>query len=142
MKLGTQTGSVVNHLHSLAVIGQPEPVVGMGVTLLGWNDRHAGTIQNVYVKSGVTFIEVTRDDFKLIAGSAMSEDQTYEFTPNPRNPIHMFRRLENGMWQEVRYKFIRWDGDEPIYSTRPSKVPSGGMGLRIGVREKYLDPSF
>ncbi len=46
MKLGTQTGSVINHLHSRAVIGQPEPVVGMGATMLLWSDRRACTITN------------------------------------------------------------------------------------------------
>ena len=35
MKLGSQTGSVINHLYSRAVIGQPKPKVGMGCTLLG-----------------------------------------------------------------------------------------------------------
>jgi hypothetical protein len=54
----------------------------------------------------------------------------------------MFRRLENGMWQEMRYKLMGWYGEEPIYSKRPSKVPGGGMGLRVGEREKYRDPSF
>lgn len=32
MKLGTQTGSVINHLYSRGVIGQPTPEVGMGAT--------------------------------------------------------------------------------------------------------------
>jgi hypothetical protein len=34
MRIGTQTNSLVNHLYSRAVNGQPEPVIGMGATLL------------------------------------------------------------------------------------------------------------
>jgi primosomal protein N' len=47
MKLGAQTASLTNHLQSRATIGQPEPTVGMGATLLGWTDRYAGTIVEV-----------------------------------------------------------------------------------------------
>ncbi|MBI0325563.1 hypothetical protein [Burkholderia plantarii] len=38
---------LVNHLQARAVIGQPEPVVGMGVTILAWTDRYAGTIVKI-----------------------------------------------------------------------------------------------
>ena len=41
MNIGTQTSSLVNHLYSRMTIGEPEPTVGMGVTMLSWSDRNA-----------------------------------------------------------------------------------------------------
>ena len=32
MKLGTETGSMTNHIYSRATKGQPDPAVGMGAT--------------------------------------------------------------------------------------------------------------
>lgn len=155
MKLGTQTASLVNHLQSRAVIGQPEPFVGMGVTLLGWTDRDAGTIQAVRVEKGVTIIEVTRDDAELIGGSIMSEDQEWKFTPDPNGHRMIFRRELGGRWQQVHYKVVDYvtkphinadktieERQRPVYSKRLSKVQGGGYGLRIGERDKYRDPCF
>lgn len=73
MKLGTETASLINHLHSRAVIGQPEPVIGMGVTFLGWTDRSAGTIFRVFKqpgKAGLTIIECRNDTARCVAGSS------------------------------------------------------------------------
>ncbi len=52
MKLGTQTGSMTNHL--MSNVKSMEPMVGMGATVLMWTDRHACTI-----------IEVNINRFKL-----------------------------------------------------------------------------
>ena len=66
------------------VIGQPEPVVGMGATILLWTDRHAATITEVFVLGKYTYVKVRQDTSKRIDKNGMSEDQDYEFTPNPR----------------------------------------------------------
>jgi hypothetical protein len=44
MHLGTQTGSLTNHLYSRIKLPS-EVKVGDGATLLGWTDRYAGTVK-------------------------------------------------------------------------------------------------
>lgn len=132
MNLGTQTGSVINHLHSRAVIGQPEPVFGMGATVLLWTDRHAATITNVQTVRGKLIVTVQRDHATVVAGSGHDGSAEYSYAPNPRGSEDHFRREEDGRWQQVviNRQTGRW-----------GKVKSG-RGLRIGEREEYCDPSF
>jgi hypothetical protein len=134
MKLGTQTASVVNHLQARGVIGQPKAVVGMGVTLLGWTDRDAGTITKVTEVAGskrvACYIEVVRDNSVLISGSTASESQEYSYTPGKGQPS-TFRQLHTGFWEEVR-----------VNELTGKFVKTGGKGLRIGERDTYRDPSF
>lgn len=131
MKLGTQTGSVVNHLLSRATIGQPEPVVGMGATMLLWTDRSAGTITGVQTVRGKTIVTVQTDRATVVAGSSHDGSAEYSYAPNPRGAEYHFRREDDGRWQRVviSSKTGRW-------------VKAGGHGLRIGERDKYRDPSF
>lgn len=131
MKLGTQTGSVINHLHSRAVIGQPEPVVGMGATMLLWSDRHAATITNVQQVRGKLIVTVQRDHAAVVAGSGHDGSAEYSYNRNPSGGEDHFRREDDGRWQQVviNRQTGRW-----------GKV--SGSGLRIGEREEYRDPSF
>jgi hypothetical protein len=135
MKLGTQTNSVMNHLMSRATLGQPEPVVGMGATLLGWTDRHAGTIVEVLPqKNGGVIVKVQYDTAKVVAGSTMSEDQTWEFERNPQGAIECFRRGadSSGAWDRVQYSVV----------TKRWRKFKSGKGLVIGRRDHYRDPSY
>lgn len=131
MKLGSQTGSFVNHIRSRQVIGQPEPVVGMGATILLWTDRHAATITEVFLLGKYKYVKLRQDDSKRIDKNGMSEDQDYEFTPNPKGSESCFRLEEDGAWAEVRY-----NADTKRYNK------SRGHGLRIGERDEYHDFSF
>lgn len=128
MKLGSQTNSLTNHILSHAVIGQPEPVVGMGVTILAWTDREPGTITHI-LKNGI--VCVREDDARRIDANGMSECQKYEFTANPHGRDYHFRQDRRGVWQEVAFSETtqRWG-------------KTGGYGLRIGERSKYHDFSF
>lgn len=133
MKLGSQTGSMMNHIASRGTIGQPKPEVGMGATLLHWTDRGAATIVSVVPHKNGYRIIVQEDNAKLVSGDIFSESQRYEYTPNPDGLEYNFQ-CENpdGMWQEMRIN--------PV-SGRWNKV-KGGNGLKIGVRDKYHDPCF
>lgn len=131
MKLGTETGSLVNHIHSIAVKGQPTPVVGMGCTILGWTDRQAATIVNVSNIRGRTYLVVQEDHAKRVDHNGMSESQTYEFTPNPNGLTAHYQQDAAGRWNEVRYN---------AETKRFRKT--GGPGLRIGARDHYHDFSF
>lgn len=130
MNLGTQTGSLVNHLQSRAVIGQPEPAIGMGVTFLSWTDREPGTIVNVFKIGKTQYIECTDDDYKRIDSNGISESQKYEYTTNPDGYRSTFRIGRSGKWESVS------KNENGRY------VKTGGYGLRIGQREKYHDFSF
>lgn len=127
MKAGTDTGSLVNHLYSRAVKGQPEPEVGMGATLLAWTDRYPATI--VAVEGNI--ITVREDNSRRVDHNGMSETQDYEFTPNPDGYESNYRREKDGTWSLVVKNETtgRWN-------------KRSGNGLRIGSRDKYHDFSF
>ena len=131
MKLGTQTGSLVNHLYARGVIGQPEPVVGMGATILSWTDRHAATIVNVATIGTKLHVEVQPDRATRTDTNGMSESQTYVYERDPGARSLMYRREKNGMWVNVTYnpETKRW-------------AKTGGEGLRIGDRHEYRDFCF
>lgn len=131
LKLGSETGSLVNHVYSRAVLGQPEPVVGMGVTFLMWSDRDAGTIFRVFKVGKTTYIE-TRDDRARRADNRgpYTEEQDYEFKTDPLGMKRYFRIGRKGFWEGVKQNEAgRW-------------VKAGSCGLRIGHRDSYRDPSF
>lgn len=112
MRLGTETGSVMNHIYTTSQ--QVAPAVGMGATICFWSDREAATI----VKITATQIHVQVDHAKRIDNNGMSECQTYEYSPNTSAPIIVFRKTKRG-WKNA-----------------------SGNGLLIGVRRQYHDFSF
>lgn len=116
MKAGTETGSLINHLMSR---NAPKPEVGMGVTILHWTDRSAGTIIEVN-KSGKT-IKVQGDKVTRVDKNGMSECQEYQCEPDPNGPISTWRLGKRG-WRRL--------GD-PC-----------GPGLSLGHRNPYHDYSF
>ena len=126
LTLGTQTGSVLNHVMSRQTKGQPNPEVGMGVTLLGWTDRYAATI--IEVEGNV--ITVQEDQSKRTDGNGVSEDQTYSYEPNPNGMTHHYR-FRNDAWEAVQRneRTGRWNRRD-------------GYGLMLGVRQHYYDFSY
>lgn len=131
MKLGSETNSLVNNIFARAVIGEPDPVIGMGVTFLKWTDRAPGTIYDVFKVGKSIYIAVAEDDAKRIDSNGMSESQEYEYTQRPDGYKSVFRKnLKSGMWERVmKSESGRW-------------IKAGAEGLRIGQREKYYDFSF
>lgn len=131
MKLGTETGSLINHIYSIATKGQPVPTVGMGATTLGWTDRHAATVIDVFMVGKAQFVTVQQDDAKRSDNNGMSEAQDYEYMPNPYGRTDTFRFSQSGKWDHVikNAETGRWKKTD-------------GLGLRIGERDKYHDFSF
>jgi len=137
MKLGIQTGSVINHLYSRMTIDQPKPTVGMGATVLSWSDRYAGTITKVIEIGGSKVwlyeIVIREDDVKVIAGSQHDGSAEYEYTPDPDGRVYIFRyNRKNEEWVQgyISTETGRW------------KVSKIAKGVRIGERDQYFDPSF
>lgn len=130
MKLGSQTNSLNNHLYSRMTNGQPEPVVGMGATILMWSDRGAGTIIAVTETSKGRVLTVQNDSSKVVGGSGHDGSAEYEYERNPNGRIKHFRWA--GTWTQV------------MEGAKPGTFKKGSVsnGLRIGEREEYRDPSF
>ncbi len=72
MKLGTETGSLINHIMAR---GSVMPEIGMGATICGWSDRYPATI----------------------VSNGMSEQQEYEYTRNTNSPVTVFRVSRGGL---------------------------------------------
>lgn len=108
-------GSLQN-LMSSRVVNCPAPVVGMGVTIIHYTDRSAGTITRVS-PSGKT-LWFTDDDYKRIDKLGMTDSgQQYEFTSLPHAPEKK-ATLRNGKWK------------------------AGGQSIIVGRRDHYHDYSF
>lgn len=131
MKLGTQTGSVMNHLYSRMTDGQPEPTVGMGATILGWTDRYAATIRNVFNIGGKRAVQVTHDKVKVVAGSVQDGSAVYEYETTADGTLITYA-FDGARWQ--LYTFNQ--------ETKRWNKSKSGKGLRIGERDHYYDPSF
>lgn len=129
MKLGRDTGSVMNHVLSRSVIGQPDPTVGMGATVLLWSDRHACTVIAWDGKKSILTIQ--QDSSQRLDKNGLSESQQYEFTPDPSGRVYRFKRMPEGTWREMTTS----EKGNLVFS-------KSGAGLMIGRREEYYDPSF
>ena len=134
MKLGTQTGSLINHILSTAKARTPE--IGEGATILAWTDRYAGTVIAVETASSgqVVIVTIQADDAKRVDSNGMSECQEYEYTRNEKARIWSFRldaRMASPKWVEVHKSSTgRWN------------KTGNGTGLVIGRRQKFHDYSF
>jgi hypothetical protein len=99
---------------------QPKPEVGMGATVLGWSDRHAGTVIEVS-KSGKR-IKVRLDKATRIDKNGMSESQEYTYEPDPDGTEYTFSLRQDGKWRLV--------GE------------AKGKTVALGYRRHYHDFSF
>lgn len=120
LKLGTQTGSLTNHLYSREPPVKPE--IGMGATMLGWSDRHACTITAIS-PSGKS-IEVKQDIATRIDKNGMSELQEYSYEPDPNTKPVTFTLRKNGKW------------------VLKGSSMNAGTHLLVGKRDQYYDYSF
>ena len=132
MRLGTQTSSLTNHLYASATIGQPEPVVGMGATILCWTDRRAATIIEVGTHRGLLMVAVQDDTATRSDANGMSECQSYTYAPNPDGEVRRFV-FKAGIWRSLEQ-----DASGRLVLSRAGS----GYGLRIGERHHYHDFSF
>lgn len=132
MKLGTDTGSLINHVMSreIAVTEDGNPVipfVGMPATILLWSDRDPATVISFDGK----ILKVQEDNAVRTDGNGMSECQTYEYSEDKNGSIFCFRRDKRGFWKEV------------VFNPETNRYnKTDGVGLRLGEREKYYDYSF
>tara|TARA_Y100001973_G_C5200596_1_gene337334 strand:+ start:2840 stop:3229 length:390 start_codon:yes stop_codon:yes gene_type:complete len=125
MKLGTETGSLVNHLMSCQKAALPE--VGEAATILSHSDRAPGTVIEVFKSGKSDFIVVQEDNYTRTDKNGMSECQEYEYSRNPEGCTSRWR-LNGDKWERV-YKSAE--------TGRWRKSRTGG--LMLGHRERYYD---
>jgi hypothetical protein len=123
LKLGTQTGSLVNHV--LSSYNGVAPIEGEAATVLMWSDRAPATVTHWDAQKQIVSL---REDKSICTNF---EQQTYTYERNDLGATYNFRREKNGSWVQVFFNRTtgRW-------------LKSKGPGLIIGRREKYCDPSF
>ena len=128
MKLGTDTGSLVNHI---STHGQTDtmPSLGDGATIFSWSDGSPHTVIMVDVLGGL--VQVQADTANRIDRNGMSESQDYEYTPNPDGAIQTYKLVDGTRWFPV-YKSVE--------TGRYRR--SGRPNIRFGRRNKYHDYSF
>jgi hypothetical protein len=107
-------GNLINRIMERSK--QPVPVVGMGVTLCLYSDRHPATVVRVSPTGKTAWVQ--EDNAKRTDSHGMSESQEYTFTPDPTAPVQRVNLTSKG-----------W------------KVQNGPRVL-FGRREKYHDFSF
>ena len=120
-KLGSETGSVINHLYSRMLINAPEPVVGMGCTILHWTDREACTVVCVDEKKGVIIVQ---EDHAKVIGDCYANN--YEYSPNLNGAKTTIKRVKSG----------RAKGEWRVNGKTKDHA------VIFGKREKYYDFSF
>lgn len=98
----------------------PDPVVGMGATLISWTDRRAATVIAVVNDHEV---RIQEDTATRVDGRGMSEAQEYKFDPNPQGHVYVFTRRGDGRWKEKGTK-------------------GNGTSVVFGHRSHYYDYSF
>lgn len=131
MKLGSETGNLINHIMSREVVVNEdgaviEPVKGMGATVLCWSDRFAATV----IEWDGKILTLQQDIATRKDLNGMSDSQCYEYTPDEKGIIYFFRKNKRGTWEEVIFNSItrRWN--------------KGGLGLKLGERDQFYDYSF
>lgn len=128
MKLGTQTGSLVNSLMSNRVCS--EITVGAPATFLSWSDRSPGTVIKVFEKGAYTYLNVRRDRVEYhddCSGNYDIVDGNDEFYSTFRFKTDGSSGFQNVSINPETGRYVK-NGREG--------------GLTIGVREYYYDPHF
>ena len=128
MKLGRETGSLVNHIYSRAVTKEPI-TIGMGCTLLHWSDRHPATVIEIFTKGKFSYVKVQEDHAVRIDKNGISESQEYKYARNENGSI-TYWRLKNDTWENV---YIDPD---------TNRFKKGCGSICFGIREEYYDYSF
>ena len=96
------------------------PEIGMGVTKCVGSDRYPYSV--VLIVSPKKIV-VRSDQYRRVDQNGFSEQQEYEYTPNPTGIEKTLTLRSNGRWCE--------EGEKSQYSF-----------WSLGVRRAYTDPSF
>ena len=128
MKLGTQTGSLINHVLTHNVLPSV-PEVGAPATICLWTDRWPATVFRTFAVGKAVIVETREDKAERIDNNGISESQKYEYKTDVLGTKHHWRVTKKGIEHVYLAESGRW-----------KKV--GNLGVRFGVREKFHDYSY
>jgi len=133
MKLGTQTGSLVNHIMANTVTSEIKE--GTHATFLSWTDRSPGTIVKVFKKGAYTYLNVRSDEVKFHDGGKYHNDfgKAYDIVDGDSEYFSTFRFKTDG---SSGFQKVSVNPDTGRY------IKIGEGGLSVGSREYYYDPHF
>ena len=130
MKLGINTGSLINHLYSK---NMTVPEVGKGATLLRWTDREAYEV--LEVSPDLKKVIIQRYKTKRIDNNGMGDVQEYEYCELEGCKIEVVWKWNS--WRE-KYVFQYYnENKELVYKIEYPKI-----NIIWGKREHYHDYSF
>lgn len=126
MQLGTQTGSLVNHIISRYFYKVEDIEIGMPATITAWTDRYAATVTDIF-KVGKSHYVTIQQDTAIVVGGTGYGDEVYEYERNPNGYKRTFKI----------------DGKlKPVYLNENNRWVKASGGAVIGRREEHRDPSF
>lgn len=128
MRLGTETGSLINHIMSNTVTVE-EIKVGTPATFLSWTDRHPGTVIDVTKKGKFTYLKVRRDEVNYYEPGTGK----FEIVDGDDNNFSTFRFKTDG---SSGFMKVGINPETGRY------IKLGDGGLSVGNREYYYDPHF
>lgn len=120
------------------------PVVGMGVTMNQYSDRHAGTVVKVS-DSGKTVL-VQRDKATLLNGFNSGEPDALTFSPGgfcghtEGTQRHSYEPDPNGAITKYTLRTLR--GGKTCYKPAGYRTNSPGGTLTLGERVEHYDFNF
>lgn len=125
MKIGTETGSLINHLMSNKTI--KDIVIGeTPATYLSYSDRYPATVVETFEKGKFNYVVIQLDKYVRTDNYGFSDVQEYEYSRDPEGSRYTFRVTDKG--------FVS------VYEDSETKrFKKGSGGLCIGVRERYYD---
>ena len=118
MKLGSETGSLINHVLSGSGGAPAKPEVGTAATILHWTDREPATVVRVSPTGKTLWVQA--DKYTRVDQNGMSESQDYEYARNHTAPLQEFRLTPKRGW----------------------RGKGGSPALVLGRQERYHDFSF
>lgn len=147
-------GSLDNRLMENSL--QPVPEIGMGATVTLWSDKHAYTIievsnevikaeiktdKGIVVRSYPKWIQVTRDEVKIINGESVLGSPKYEFISDfsGKRETYFFHKL-SGNYRKETTKQIFTNGE--IREIGTGRTKKDNQIIIVGVRQEYFDPHF
>lgn len=122
-----EESEMINELISQQVIGQPEPVVDMGCTVLGYSDRSPATIVSV---------EKTKDSYLIGI-----EYDRYEFDHETQQ--YVYSRSNSGYVTYFKCKSLNDQWFNVVKNETTGRwLKRDYLKLRIGERDRYFDREF
>lgn len=111
-----------NLMNRIAEHSGGEPTVGMAATACAYTDRYAGTIIKIISPARIEWQE---DMATRVDGHGMTDvGQRYEYERDQNGRKVVFSKRRNGVWREA------------------GAGRGGGLGLRLGARDKFHDFSY